>query len=110
MIQRANSVDAEAADTPLPMEPLALSARDAAAALSIGERTLWALTNSGQVPCVRLGRKVLYPVHLLRQFLTELHEEQGGAQHAQGKSGQRGNAGRSEDRSSGPLNRRSSIE
>ena len=39
---------------------LLLSAREAAAALSIGRRKLWELTNRGEIPCVRIGRAVRY--------------------------------------------------
>jgi excisionase family DNA binding protein len=42
------------------VEPLLLTARQAAAALSISERTLWQLTRDGAVRCVRLGRAVRY--------------------------------------------------
>jgi excisionase family DNA binding protein len=41
-------------------EPLLLTAREAAAALAISERTLWQLTKDGAVRCVRLGRAVRY--------------------------------------------------
>lgn len=37
-----------------------LTAREAAIALSISERTLWNLTNRGDLPCIRLGRSVRY--------------------------------------------------
>jgi len=57
---------------------LALTAKEAAAALSLGERTLWALTNSGEIPSVRMGRKLLYPTHLLIEYLTNLHKTQNG--------------------------------
>jgi predicted DNA-binding transcriptional regulator AlpA len=33
---------------------------DAARSRSISARLLWALTNSGQIPCVRIGRTVRY--------------------------------------------------
>ena len=39
---------------------LLLSAREAAKALNISERTLWNLTQSGDIPHVRAGRRVLY--------------------------------------------------
>lgn len=48
---------------------LALRPKEAAKALGIGERLLWSLTNRGEVPHVRLGRAVVYPVDLLRKFL-----------------------------------------
>jgi len=34
--------------------------REAAAALSISERTLWTLTDEGEIPCVRIRRSVRY--------------------------------------------------
>jgi hypothetical protein len=50
---------------------LALRPRDAAKALGIGQRLLWSLTNCNEIPHVRLGKAVLYPVDLLRDFLAE---------------------------------------
>lgn len=50
---------------------LALRPRDAAVALGIGERLLWSKTNAGEIPHVRIGRAVLYPVESLRQWLLE---------------------------------------
>lgn len=50
---------------------LALRPREAAKALGIGERLLWSLTDAGQIPHLRLGRAVVYPVDTLRQWLTE---------------------------------------
>jgi hypothetical protein len=32
---------------------------------------LWTLTKQGQVPHLRLGKAVRYPVHLLRQWMEE---------------------------------------
>ncbi len=48
---------------------LAPRPREAAIALGLSERTLWSLTNSGQVACCRVGRCVLYPIDGLREFL-----------------------------------------
>jgi len=39
---------------------LLLSVRDAARALAICPRTLWTLTDAGDIRCIRLGRRVLY--------------------------------------------------
>lgn len=39
---------------------LLINARDAAKALAISERKLWELTNGKAIPCVRIGRRVLY--------------------------------------------------
>ena len=50
---------------------LALNAREAAAALGISERTLWALTREGIIPAVRLGGRVVYPVATLQRWLDQ---------------------------------------
>jgi excisionase family DNA binding protein len=42
------------------MEPLLLTPSEAAKALSICERTLYALTKSGELPVIRIGRAVRY--------------------------------------------------
>lgn len=49
---------------------LALRPREAAHALGISERLLWSKTNSGAIHCVRIGRRVLYPVDELRDWLA----------------------------------------
>lgn len=41
-------------------ETLLLKPAAAAKLLSISERTLWSLTNRGEIPCVRIGRSVRY--------------------------------------------------
>ena len=51
---------------------LLLSAREAAIALSVSEKTLW--TNScprGTIPVVRFGRSVRYSVEALREFIVQ---------------------------------------
>lgn len=50
---------------------LALRARDAALALGIGARLLWSMTNRNEIPHIRLGKAVLYPVDALRTWLSE---------------------------------------
>lgn len=50
---------------------LALSARDAAAALGISERLLWSLSVSGQIPSFRIGRRRLYRRDSLESWLQE---------------------------------------
>jgi len=40
--------------------PLLLDAREAARSLRISERTLARLTAAGSMPCVHIGRRVLY--------------------------------------------------
>jgi excisionase family DNA binding protein len=50
---------------------LLLTAREAAAALSISARKLWSLTASGEVPHVRIGRAVRYPVDELAEWIAQ---------------------------------------
>lgn len=52
-------------------ERLVLRAKDAARVLGIGSRLLWSLTNRGEIPHVRAGRAVLYPIAELREWLAE---------------------------------------
>jgi hypothetical protein len=63
-------------------EKLALAAREAAAALSMSERTLWAHTvPRGSIPALRVGSRVLYPVDGLKSWLaaqTGAVEQKGG--------------------------------
>lgn len=59
---------------------LALRPKDAAAALGIGARLLWSLTNRGEIPHVRMGRAVVYPVDDLRRWLSERAQKEGGRQ------------------------------
>jgi len=40
--------------------PLLVDAREAARLLAVSARTLWTLTDSGALPCVRIGRLVRY--------------------------------------------------
>ncbi len=49
---------------------LLLSAREAAKALSICEKSLWSATAPrGPIPCVRLGARVLYAVDDLERWI-----------------------------------------
>lgn len=52
---------------------LALRPKDAARALGIGERKLWEITSdkSSGIPHVRIGKAIVYPVDLLREWLAE---------------------------------------
>jgi len=55
-----------------PVTPcLALRPREAAAALGVSERTLWDWTQRGEVPHVRRGKTIMYPVDTLRRWLDE---------------------------------------
>lgn len=47
-----------------------LNATQAASYLGIGKRSLWTLTNCGEIACVRIGRRVLYDVADLDKFIA----------------------------------------
>jgi len=52
-------------DTPF---TLLLTPPQAAEALAISPRKLWSLTTSGEIPHVRIGRSVRYPIDDLRTW------------------------------------------
>ena len=56
---------------------LALCPKDAAKALGIGERLLWSKTKSDEIPCARIGRRVVYPVEGLRAYLARASRRSG---------------------------------
>lgn len=60
------------------IEPGALPEPDAARFLRIGARTLFELRRARKGPkYVRIGKSIRYPVHLLREWLTD--QAEGGA-------------------------------
>lgn len=50
-------------------EPMLLTRKQAAKALSISERKLWSLTNCGEIPRVPIGRAVRYDPADLREWI-----------------------------------------
>ena len=50
---------------------LALRPKEAAASLGIGQRLLWSMTVSGQIPSLKLGRCTVYSVASLQGWLAE---------------------------------------
>ena len=52
-------------------EPLLLRPKEAARTLAISPRSLWTLTNCGQIPCVRFGRAVRYRRQTLEELLAK---------------------------------------
>ncbi len=50
---------------------LLLTIQEAAEALGISERKLWGMTDSREIPHVRLGRCLRYPVRELEQWINE---------------------------------------
>jgi excisionase family DNA binding protein len=60
-----------AAKRPEPEDRLLLSAREAAKRLAISDRSLFTLTKSGQLPCVRVGTSKRYSVETLRRWIQQ---------------------------------------
>lgn len=58
-------------------QALLVNAREAARLLAISERKLWSLTAAAEVPHLRIGRSVKYPLDGLRQWI-EAQEKGGG--------------------------------
>jgi len=55
-----------------PTKPaLLLTPQQAAEALAISPRKLWGMTASGEIPHIRLGRSVRYPVDHLQHWINE---------------------------------------
>lgn len=50
--------------------PMLISATKAADLLGISPRHLWALTKSGEVPCNKVGRRVMYSPALLQAWVN----------------------------------------
>ena len=50
---------------------LALSLREASAALGLSPRFLWALARDRRIPCIRIGSRLLFPRHELMRWLSE---------------------------------------
>ena len=48
-----------------------IDAKQAAAMLGIGTRTLWSMTKGGEIPHVRIRRRVLYAVEDLRGWVAK---------------------------------------
>ena len=57
------------------VEPMLLTARQAARLLAISERTLFTITKAGELPAVRIGRSVRYSVDALREYIRRSSEE-----------------------------------
>ncbi|MDZ4848510.1 MAG: helix-turn-helix domain-containing protein [Pirellulaceae bacterium] len=57
-------------------ETLLLSTREAARRLSISERTLWTLTDRGEIRCIRMGTAKRYPIIELERFIERKLLEQ----------------------------------
>ena len=64
-------VDRHKRQRKMTVEKLSLRLREAAQALGISERTLWSLCQRDEIPHVKTGRVVLFPIASLKQWLEE---------------------------------------
>ena len=53
------------------IEPILLTTRQAAQALSICERTLYALHQRGELPAIQIGRAVRYDINDIRAWVKK---------------------------------------
>lgn len=53
------------------VEKLSLRSREAAQALGISERTLWSLRRREEIPHIKTGRVVMFPIAALKRWLDE---------------------------------------
>ena len=53
-----------------------LSIRDASVALGVSERTIWTLTQEGQLPHVRIGRRLLFSQTALAAWIAQQESTQ----------------------------------
>ena len=75
---RPNGPSAVASQPTTPLT-LLLDAHEAARALRLSERTLWARTKAGEIPHVRIGRRVLYSPAALERWVAGLRIGPGAA-------------------------------
>jgi excisionase family DNA binding protein len=52
-----------------PDTPLLLSLKQASRALSLSERTVWAMVQTGDLPHVRIGRRLLFSTAALEAWI-----------------------------------------
>ena len=62
-------------------QPLLISPRDAAQALGISERTLWTITQRGDLPHLKIGRLVRYSITDVQNWIEQT-KQNGQADHA----------------------------
>lgn len=55
-----------------PPLPLAMRPKAAARAIGISERTLWTMTQRGEIPHARIGQCVIYPTAPVLRWLEEI--------------------------------------
>lgn len=54
-----------------PIVPELLNARETALLLNVGRNLVYELAHSGSLPCIRLGKKMLFPRTALLRWIEE---------------------------------------
>jgi len=57
------------------IEKLALRVPEAAEALGVCRAQAYKMVHSGELPCIRVGRRLLIPLDKLKQWLRDRHDE-----------------------------------
>ena len=57
------------------VEKLALRVPEAAEALGVCRAQAYKMVNSGELPCIRVGRRLLIPLDKLKQWLRDQQDE-----------------------------------
>ena len=52
-------------------EPKLLSVKEVAGMLGISQRTVWSMTNAGEIPCVRIRKRVLYRFSHIQHYIEK---------------------------------------
>ena len=55
-------------------QPKLLTVKEVAELLSISQRTVWSMTNAGEIPCVRIRKRVLYRLEHVQGFIDKQTE------------------------------------
>jgi excisionase family DNA binding protein len=65
-------------DSHINTSPSLLRVRDAARLLQVSERTLWNLTDNGNIPCIHVGRAVRYDPAAIREWISRSQSSRAG--------------------------------
>lgn len=63
---------------PATLPPRLLTSRQAAEMLNIGERSLWTMRQTGQLPFVKIGKSVRIPVAAIDKWIADQQHTVGG--------------------------------
>ncbi len=67
-----NDLEGDSVRKPGKKEPLALTVEEAGKRLGLGRAATYAAINRGELPHLRIGRRVVVPIAALEQWLSEV--------------------------------------